>query len=439
VAARPEVAPWLHGIEDNLPETWVAWREEIIPLCESSVASNEEITRWFKRLQIGTQEKLRMPTYRFVDQLRNKKYAATDWVRQHAKKFVVVLSAAGEAKKVTLSELARQDLDFATIILPTELQALNEKGFFDCGKGGNENLDVADEKYHRIVLKRHGDHFNFAPLANKTACGNKPKEEGNGEVSGLSSCLWQSLDAAIKEVESFLMGQENGKRVKRELRLKIQEAEEYQDEDDIEERWLLLFREIDKSTSGSNGQVPTVEEHNKDVAERVTELAEAFHLSESLQEVLQLAGQYHDTGKADDRWQIAAGYEPTKKDFRPKAKPTSGGVDWHKLDGYRHELGSIVDAVACNAIQSHPERDLILHLIATHHGWARPHFNERAFPPQTDSALRDGIRREVMFRYVRLQERFGHWRLAWLESLLRRADGMASASYNEALTEEEGL
>ena len=27
IPARPEVAPWLHGIQENLPETWMAWRE----------------------------------------------------------------------------------------------------------------------------------------------------------------------------------------------------------------------------------------------------------------------------------------------------------------------------------------------------------------------------------------------------------------------------
>jgi len=41
-----------------------------------------------------------------------------------------------------------------------------------------------------------------------------------------------------------------------------------------------------------------------------------------------------------------------------------------------------------------------------------------------------------MLRYSSLHERFGWWRLAWLESLLRRADGMASAEYEISLEEE---
>jgi CRISPR-associated endonuclease/helicase Cas3 len=102
---------------------------------------------------------------------------------------------------------------------------------------------------------------------------------------------------------------------------------------------------------------------------------------------------------------------------------------------YRHEFGSLREASADPAICVHAERDLILHLIAAHHGWSRPHFR----PDQWDIAdhvteqENATLATEAMRRFARLQRRFGHWGLAWLESLTRAADYAAT----ERLAEEE--
>ena len=92
-----------------------------------------------------------------------------------------------------------------------------------------------------------------------------------------------------------------------------------------------------------------------------------------------------------------------------------------------------------STIAAHPERDLILHLIAAHHGWARPHFE----PEQWDIA--DGVTEEqnsavaaeTMRQFGRLQRRFGHWGLAWLEALVRAADYAATERLSEASAEHE--
>jgi CRISPR-associated endonuclease/helicase Cas3 len=96
------------------------------------------------------------------------------------------------------------------------------------------------------------------------------------------------------------------------------------------------------------------------------------------------------------------------------------------LGRYRHELGSLLEADRDPDIQNHAERDLILHLIAAHHGRARPHFEPDAFDNErfrTDQ--NEAAAHEVMRRFGRLQQRFGRWGLAWLESLLRCADALA--------------
>jgi CRISPR-associated endonuclease/helicase Cas3 len=149
-------------------------------------------------------------------------------------------------------------------------------------------------------------------------------------------------------------------------------------------------------------------------------------------EAVVIAARWHDRGKDRPAWQRAIGNRPPRRGevrtWKPWAKSGQRGFDDSECGAYRHEFGSLREASEDEAIRSHPERDLILHLIAAHHGWARPHFE----PDQWDIA--DGVSEEenaavaaeTMRRFARLQRRFGHWGLAWLESLVRAADYAAS-------------
>jgi CRISPR-associated endonuclease/helicase Cas3 len=105
---------------------------------------------------------------------------------------------------------------------------------------------------------------------------------------------------------------------------------------------------------------------------------------------------------------------------------------------YRHEFGSLID-IASDAeflALTEEEKDLALHLIAAHHGRARPHFpaEEATDPDAAFATVRDRSV-AVPLRFARLQRRFGRWGLAYLESILRAADYAASA--NPSATVEE--
>jgi CRISPR-associated endonuclease/helicase Cas3 len=109
---------------------------------------------------------------------------------------------------------------------------------------------------------------------------------------------------------------------------------------------------------------------------------------------------------------------------------------WNPIDitPYRHEFGSLLDAQRETAFQemNDASKDLSLHLIAAHHGYARPHFPaECVLDCKSEGRNLNEIAVAVSTRFARLQREYGRWGLAYLESLLRAADWAASAEASE--------
>ena len=191
----------------------------------------------------------------------------------------------------------------------------------------------------------------------------------------------------------------------------------------------------------------TLDSHLHNVGERASAIAARLGLSAELADDLRLAGRLHDVGKVDERFQLMlAGGDRVELEMltEPLAKSLPN-VPWGRggyPKGMRHELASVALA------QSNPDvladahdSDLVLHLIGTHHGWARPLPPIIEDPePQTLSHALDVHRMEVSSdlvegdlalemadRFWRLVERYGHHGLAWLEAILRMADHQQSA------------
>ena len=160
-------------------------------------------------------------------------------------------------------------------------------------------------------------------------------------------------------------------------------------------------------------------EHAEQVAARARVFADRLNLPEQEADALVLAARLHDNGKAAERWQNAMN---APKKNRPYAK-TEGGGNLRQLEGYRHEFGSLLKAES----EEMPvdARDLILHLIAAHHGGARPLISSAGCDegPPSVLELKAG---EAALRFGRMQERYGPWGLAWREAILRAADQIVS-------------
>ena len=164
--------------------------------------------------------------------------------------------------------------------------------------------------------------------------------------------------------------------------------------------------------------------HCARVAAAARRIATALGLRDGLDEALEAAGRYHDRGKTRAAWQRAAG-APGGGAALAKAPEGAFRPQW--LGGYRHEFGSLADAERALPGET-AHRELILHLVAAHHGWARPGFPDRAqWDPEDAAGANEARAVRCAQRFARLQAHYGAWRLAWLEALLKAADARVSS------------
>lgn len=393
---RPEVEPYLHGLTNDSPETYVAWRKEV-GLLEKAGVDEEALRDWFQACRLEAHERLRDCTDRVKKTLE-------DLLKNHRKKNtvcdfpVVLLNERGDTELTHLSRIVEKEFNLAyrTVVLPLEAGGLTKQGTLD-GKAtdATADADIAQAPVQADEQRRR-ERWIFTQ-----------SEEGERWERLLTGETASSPPADLREFERIT------------LRAPAEGAEE-----ETEARHLVLMVSVKRSAL-ENPEIAritqTLEQHSNYIEEYVRRIAKALKLNE-LEEALAIAARWHDRGKARPVWQRFACNPDLAK---PLAKSPKY-LHWRALGGFRHEFGSLLDAVADSVIQNHPERDLILHLIAAHHGWARPHFERRAWDNTRKTRDNEQAAIEVMRRFARLQQRFGRWGLAWLESLLRCADIAAS-------------
>jgi CRISPR-associated endonuclease/helicase Cas3 len=202
-------------------------------------------------------------------------------------------------------------------------------------------------------------------------------------------------------------------------------------EDGEVNRWLIIEKwRHDAATEEdrSAGRPQLLTEHQEWAQERARVLGGRLSLPKPYSTMLEIAARLHDEGKRAKRWQRAF----NAPDDGIYAK-TRGPLNTALLDCYRHEFGSLPFAANDRELCKLPDelRDLALHLIAAHHGFARPVIDTGGCEDAPPSGLEERAR-EVALRFARLQKRWGPWGLAWWEALLRAADQQASRDNDAA-------
>jgi len=190
--------------------------------------------------------------------------------------------------------------------------------------------------------------------------------------------------------------------------------------------WYEAPSSADTEGSRSATRPVLLEVHSGDVEREAARIVDRLPLAPGLRRAVVIAAKLHDIGKARRLWQRSIG----NIDATRVLAKSGGSMRPLDVTAYRHELGSVIDAKQHGLLaELEPdERELVLHLIAAHHGRARPHFPvEELFDPEARDVDTAALSIEIANRFAALQQRFGRWGLAYLESLVRAADYAASA------------
>ena len=209
------------------------------------------------------------------------------------------------------------------------------------------------------------------------------------------------------------------------------------------------FDETSLVDEGALDCLATLNGHGDAVGARARSVAECIGLPEKLLETIKFAGDLHDIGKSDgrfQRWLVPDGNcsVAMAKSATPRHRWASTRAEAGWPRGGRHEALSarLVEAW----LEANPEwgtedeRNLLLHLIISHHGKGRP----MVLPVSDESAKAvsasvAGCEIEVSAslaqvdwkqpkRFRRLNEHFGPWGLALLEAVVIRSDHAVSAA-----------
>ena len=359
----PAVWPWLHGKQDYIPQTTVVWRRETEALADAL------------ETRIVSNEDIEkafdffpiLPHEKVGEPTRSVREKLAKLARQRPTQRALLIDQRGSVHSRTLEFLGKENssLEETIVILPPGVGKLvcgMFKEEFDPDLKAGGADDVADEGIKGQPTRRH----------------------------------WVGLER-----------EDIGEEDERVLPLFDSEAA---DSDESVELKLLFYRKQKPAKEGSSRRRYPLRDHLEDVAAKAGEFA--GHLLPELEGSYRRAGALHDCGKDRKIWQNAMGGDvgdPVAKPMR-RTRP-------EKLAGYRHELGSIGKCP--------DENELVLHLIAAHHGHARPFFGEEAHDAEDFGASQKQID-AAPERFARLTERYGPWGLAYLEAVFKAADAAAS-------------
>lgn len=398
---RPPVEPYLHGISEwQPPETYIAWRQEVWELRREF--TDEEDRKQFQEFAaelledypLKPHELLRDSTFRKNSGIRDKLVTLAEKYGDHP---TWVQEANGMIIVTVLSKVADLQLAGRTVILPPEAGGLKitdgvSNGLFDGSNYVPEYLNL----------------YDVADML----------EDGKGS---LRKRVWQGEDTP------------NGMALERKITF-----ENPKDEDaEPMKVWRWFVRKPEAASEHSRIAYP-LQPHLDEVRDCASKIVERLRLPNDLANAVIYAAWFHDLGKRRERWQRSLGNIRYPFEAYAKSGLLPDGTELRSREfckDYRHEFGSLLDMLdekhqnhAEFMTLSHDTRDLVLHLVAAHHGRARPHFPvDEADDPERNGQATAALAIEIPRRFARLQRKYGRWGLAYLESLVRAADYAVSA------------
>jgi CRISPR-associated endonuclease/helicase Cas3 len=452
---RPDIQPWLRGwIKDDPPQTAVVWRKYLPVRIGSKPPMKKEVETFFEAAPPHLSEILETETFRVVDWIVERAKRVSEQAnKQRGASEEGVEEKPGKAEDTRWSEGQEElseDSNMPSLNSPIEQNQRCEEDIFHLHEkdtvaftldsdGGLRKaftlseLKTTDKKELRkffagatLILDARLGGLKDGLLDERED--SRPRTADDGQEwlgEGVVGFRVRSVDASTAVQRD------------RNWRERFRFASEVT-QDGEATRWLIVDKwrsdaATEEDRSAANPQL--LDEHQCWTEDRARTLAQDLGLDDRSRELLALAARLHDEGKRAQRWQRA--FNAPKGGVYAK---TEGPINYRLLDGYRHELGSLLRVENDERIQelSDEDRDLVLHLIAAHHGFARPVIGTSGCEDAPPSALEQKAT-EIALRFARLQARWGPWGLAWWEALLRAADQQASRDNNARVNNGGGV
>ena len=434
---QPSVEWFLHGIEQGrAPDVSIVWRwdrsEETLKLVPPRQAEFLQVPidaakSW---LSGGDEVDVADVGREFEADHEGPTSQSADWVRWGR--------SGGNAESVSVSEIGPGDV---LIVDP-------ERGGLEAGTWNPSSSDPVDDlgdaaqiaygKKATLRLDQRLPHVESPPL---------PSDEEEADTplrNRIEDWLKERLDTPDELPDWFVKA---GRRLSNNPMIEAASRDAY---------YILTERKVDVATmDGSDeagsltGTGVTLKGHMDGVGDRAASIAERLVLTEVSGD-LRLAGRLHDLGKVDRRFQAQlVGGDPVELEMQeePLAKSLPG-IRWGRgyPRGMRHELASVALAESNpDVLASAHDKDLVLHLVGTHHGYGRPlppiieddapqalsyEFDGRKMEASSD-LVESTLALDMADRFWRLIERYGYYGLAWLEAILRLADHRQSEAEAE--------
>jgi CRISPR-associated endonuclease/helicase Cas3 len=437
---RPEVAPWLRGWVEPDQQTTVVWRT-YLPVRKGVAgwprtrAEEKEIEDFFEAAPPHESEKLETETFRVIDWLeararalmskrpaQSARGAEPDETEEQPAEAMEAEAPAVSSESSTRPEIHADGIVAIALSAAGDFDEAYRLRDFMQKRDSNAKKSFEAGFYGRtLVVDARLGGLKDGLLASGSDSDDLPETADTFPV-------W-SKDAGFRVV---LQPDSEEDRWSRECEFALRRDAE----GGVQERLVVEhFKDAARKEDARSISKPQELAQHQDWARReMLRIAGSIGLPDAAAKALAVGAYLHDEGKRAPHWQRAFQAPRDAKRFNlsgPLAK-TRGPIDQAILGGYRHELGSLP------SVEKNPEfmalseewRDLVLHLVAAHHGQARPTIETRGCEDGPPSQLEERAR-EVALRFARLQKRWGPWGLAWWEALLRAADQQASRDNEE--------
>ena len=381
---------FLHGLDDNDLDVDLVWRQ--FP------DDTARLPEWFEAWPVLRHERARLPLFK-ARSLIEALWAGAQRQDAAVPAFVIldgqgrVIEGGVFSGRNELRHAERQVTPGRTVVIHHNIGGLSRAGLPDA-----EHLrEVSD-----VSAEGRGVSATVTCMVH-LASGETIWRHGDQEAADLPSLVtlaFPSLKVVFAE------------------EVKLPSSDLLSDEEAVVQRQVTIWlqdRQIDGPDAEDRASLGRCDrilsEHLALARASARTLLQHLPLTPGLAAIVESAAAHHDVGKQDARWQTALGNTNLGV---PLAKSRRSVFDVRLNDGYRHELGSVV-------ILDSQLSPLERHLIAAHHGWARPGFSEKARAKAGSASVADQIAQS----FAHLNARFGLWGVAYLEALVKSADVLA--------------